>query len=407
MRDPQTVLPTEVIVCDDCSQDDTQSLVLRYHDLHPELSYVRHDHNRGTPSACNSAIRSTSCEIITRIDADDMREPQSFEKMLEAQVYNPHSLIYDSVRIFLNGKKQDHDWEMPEYDFNRLLEKNFIHAGIMFPRAGWEECGGYPEEFSHGRDDWSFNVALGRSGYCGVRVQYAGYLYRREKQNRTLRNSTGDWPEKFRDQMRAKFSDLYSGRFPMGCCGNRSSKVAGLSSQSPSAMRSSLVVGESGMTILEYLGGNYGNERYYGPVTGTAYKFSASSKFKNVDNRDLHTSKNTGLLDLHSGTKPLFRIYTPPVEETKSPEPEKVAEPEVVSVPEQSLMSSEVEEQVSMTPILVSQVKNITATVVRRLKDSGIDYWEQFLQTSSEDLARISGLSVDRIDEVKKEISDD
>ncbi len=44
---------------------------------------------------------------------------------------------------------------MPEYDFEKLLIKNHVHAGILFPRQAWKETGGYPETMREGREDWA------------------------------------------------------------------------------------------------------------------------------------------------------------------------------------------------------------------------------------------------------------
>ena len=404
--EPQTLLPTEIVICDDSSQDNTEEVVEEFRKDHSEISYVRHATNRGTPSACNSAISYTNCRFITRIDSDDMREPQSFELMLKAQLENTHSLIYDNVRIFLNGQKQGNIWVMDDYNFDLLLQRNFIHAGIMFPRRSWEECGGYPEEFIHGRDDWSFNVSLGSIGYCGVHLQYAGYLYRREKQNRTLRNSSSEWQARFYIAMHEKFSDIYAGRFPMGCCGNRKTSVSQVSQTSSTTMTMMNVVGgEDGMTLLRYMGGNYGTEKYYGPYTGLPYKVSVSKPLINVDDRDLHSPKGTGLLDLHVGSKELFVVEPSP---EPSPEPSTVDEqssPEVLEEEESVMAMLAQEEVVQSTSIESGQIKNVTAKVVEKLSLAGITTWEQFLSHDSSDLSEISGLSEDRIDEIRKEIT--
>ena len=336
-------------------------------------------------------------KYITRIDADDMREFRSFENLMRIQILNPHSMIYDDVKIFLKGSRQDRDWKMPEYNFNDMLEKNFIHAGSMYPRQAWVDIGGYPEEFSHGRDDWAFNVAMGEKGYCGVRVDYCGYLYRREQQNRTLRNSSADSVLEFKSAMRSRFPDLYAGRFPMGCCGNRQSTVnAGLATRNQRTLSTPEVLGgEFGVTSLQYNGGNYGTEPYYGPVTGIVYKFSVSKNVRNVDNRDLHTAKGTGLLDLHDGPKAIFSVYEAPAS-SPEPAPEPAPEPSTEEIVEMSVAEP--------TPIEAGQASGIGPASVKKLSDSGIKDWETFLITSSDQLASTLGFNPSKIEDIKREI---
>ena len=85
---------------------------------------------------------------------------------------------------------------------------------------------------NRGREDWAFNIALGTKGYCGVRVDYPGYLYRREGQNRTLHNTNPAWRERFLTQLWGLFPRIYAGDRPIMCC--KGSKRMG---STPSARR--------------------------------------------------------------------------------------------------------------------------------------------------------------------------
>jgi glycosyltransferase involved in cell wall biosynthesis len=63
----QTRLPTEVIVVDDGSEDDTRSRVLA---AFPGVRYI-HQQNRGVSSARNTGIRAASGDWIALLDSDD------------------------------------------------------------------------------------------------------------------------------------------------------------------------------------------------------------------------------------------------------------------------------------------------------------------------------------------------
>jgi glycosyltransferase involved in cell wall biosynthesis len=404
----QTVAPTELIVCDDCSEDNTREVVKSLSDLHSRVKYCRTPRNSGTSAACNVAIDHTNCEIITRIDSDDMREFWSYEFMLKKLEENPHSMIYDDVMIFLNGKRKGKNWRMEDYDFETLLKRNIIHAGIMYPKTAWRECGGYPEIFSNGRDDWAFNVALGSKGYCGAHVEKPGYLYRREQQNRSLKNSSSEYQKYYHDMMRKQFPDLYSGRFEMGCCGNRKSKVSSISSSSSST--SVPVVGSEGMTLVHYEGENFGSESYFGPVTGSVYTFSATKNMKYVDKRDLRTPRGTGLLDLVSHGKLVFT-------ETQAPKPAvvtttlraPVAEVKVeekIAIPADQPMIAEtaIEDSAEETPIKAGDVVGIGQTSISKLFGAGIDTWEKFVNTDSSKLGLILKKSVADVEAMKSSL---
>jgi len=410
----QTLLPYEVIIADDCSTDDTEAVVNELANKFSGIKYVRTKKNSGTPVACNTAIYEAKGEIITRIDADDMRESFSLEGMMSFQIKNMHSLIYDNGILFLDGRRMSHVFRTAPYDFNKLIHKNTIHAGIMFPKKAWEECGGYPERFRYGRDDWSFNVALGVKGYCGIHVERAGYLYRRERQNRSLRNSSSEQQKFYYDQMKLEFRDIYSGRFPMGCCGNR-----GRESTSPTSVERTSVntlVGSVGMSLLEYQGSNYGAEVYYGPTTGIAYQFSVKKNRRYVDDRDLHATKGVGLLDIVEHGKYMFKAIA--VEPEPEPEPVVQVQSQIVEPVEDTIEEMKLEEPMEevvvmevsslepsedMTKIESGVIKGIGLKSVSKLEDAGIIYWEQYIDTDSDVLSKLLGISVDVIDKQKEQ----
>lgn len=297
----QTLLPEEVIICDDCSTDNTAEIIQNLHNSNSRIRYCKTPTNSGTSAACNVAIRHTDCKFITRIDADDMREAFSYEVMYPLLLKNSHSMIYDDITLFSNRERR-RTWGLEEYDLDRILEYNYIHCGVMYTRKAWEDAKGYRERFNNGRDDWAFNVALGLAGYPGIHIKKPGYLYRRDQQNRSIKNGTSEWQLQFCEKMEKEFGDEYQKRGKM-CCGNR----RGTSTQTPDVQKAALV-GSEGMAILVYNGANVGTETFFGPVTGSPYRFSSiSGKNKRlVDVKDLHTDRNTGLLDLVEFGKPIF-----------------------------------------------------------------------------------------------------
>lgn len=322
----QTLQAFEIIVVDDASTDETPEIMAELVDPWKAIRYIRRETNGGTPAANNTGIRAAFGKYITILCGDDMRSENALEELYKAQVKNEHSFIYDDMLWFANARSKEIH-RMPDFDFDALLEKNHVHCGIMFPRAAWSEVGGYPEVMRHGREDWAMNVNLGMSGYCGVHISNVGYLYRRAGQNRTLKNTTPDWRARFKQQIEELFPQLYGGERPMACCGG--SRNGNRPSSSGPGTKEIPLVGVLGMTVVEYLGENYGKQTFWGPVTGQAYTFSAAQKRRNVDNRDLQTLNGTGLLDLYENRRRLFRIAPHP-----TPVPEAVTAPLPMPAPE-------------------------------------------------------------------------
>lgn len=101
------------------------------------------------------------------------------------------------------------------------------------------------------------------------------------------------------------------------CCGNGPASQAAPVSNSPQRLA---VPGGAGTLMLEYVGGSYGTQSFYGPVTGARYAAGRSRPYVAVDTRDATTGRpnRPGLLEIRENEKAVFRPYVPPVEAEKT-----------------------------------------------------------------------------------------
>jgi len=296
----QTVQSFEVIIVDDASTDDSWLAARALADPWKGVKAIRLRQNRGTPGAINAGIKAARGDFIHILSADDMREPWALEVLWEALRASPRSVAYGDIRIFADGKR-GRVLKLPAYDFDLVLNKNPMPAGILYAKRAWEEVGGYPEDMVYGREDWAFNIALGAKGYCGIHVGMSGNLYRRERQNRSLRTgnvhrgedgSGFSWRKTFKEQLRRIYPALYAGERPVGCCGGRASSKTKPAVRAASLPRVLARAAEDDMVWLEYIGGNAGNSRWRGPVTGTAYVFGGKKNIGQVKAEDAQDMVN-------------------------------------------------------------------------------------------------------------------
>jgi glycosyltransferase involved in cell wall biosynthesis len=328
----QTLQGFEVIVVDDASTDETPQVMADLANPWRGVRYIRRKANGGTPAANNEGIRAAYGRYIMTMDADDMLEPGALEAAYRIVERDPHRVPYSDMRILAHGER-GRRLQVREYDFEKLLWRNMVPCGILFAKEAWETVGGYPEAFRHGRQDWSFAVALGAAGYCGVRIPEALYLYRREGQNRSLRNTTPQWRLRFLMQMQRAFPALYRGERSMACCGRSPSKAA--------AKRTSAapVADADNMVLLEYVGLNSGKTSWFGP-SGRRYVFGGSARIGYVLAEDAEA-----LLEMSRDRRPAFRLYTPP-----APAPEPAPEPEPAPPDVAGLSVTELREAVKDAP---------------------------------------------------------
>jgi glycosyltransferase involved in cell wall biosynthesis len=343
----QTFQSFEVVIVDDASTDDSWQAALALADPWQGIRAIRLPANRGTPGAINAGIRHAYGSFIHILSADDMREADGLEVLYRAVRDDTTAVAYGNIRIFGHGQR-GRTLTLPQYDFDLVLNKNPMPAGILYARTAWEQVGGYPETMKYGREDWAFNIALGAAGYCGKHVGMSGNLYRREGQNRSLRTGnvhrgeSGDgfsWRQTFMQQLKSLYPGLYAGERPMNCCGGgRTAKTKPIAAAAARGATPTAAVddaararalasartasAEPGMEWLEYVGGNTGNSPWWGPATGTRYTFGGGRPVGQVYAEDVK-----GMLDIRKHTRPMFRRWQPPRKKgaVKVP-PEKAAE---------------------------------------------------------------------------------
>lgn len=324
----QTFQSFEIIVVDDASTDgQSREIGQSLTDPWKGIRHVQLPANKGTPGAINEGIRRAHGHFIHILSADDMREGWCLERLYRACLKDRRGVAYGDIRIFKNGQRA-RTLRLAEYDFEKLLKRNMMPAGIMYPKKAWQEVGGYPKEMVHGREDWAFNIRLGIHGWCGVHVGDSGNLCRREGQNRSVRTATNQWWRTFRQQLLSLFSEIYRGERPMGCCSGRERRG------NPSSKKKGVVAGANpgnpgrSMVPVKYVGGNSGDMTWHGPVTRKTYVLGGATRYGYVDERDLATgkSKTPGLLEMTEGRRRVFqRVAAIP-----NPNPRPQIEPQPV-----------------------------------------------------------------------------
>ena len=414
----QTFQAFDLIIADDCSTDETQEIMQDLADPWKGIKYVRTKNNSGTSVACNLAIKLSHAKYIARIDADDMRDPESLELMLGVQIDNPHSFVYDDVKLVDPHGQVIKAWAMKDYSFDELLVKNFIHAGIMFPKEAWIEIGGYPTQMRHGRDDWAFNIGLGVRGWCGVHLQHSGYLYRRHDDNRTLRNTTPAHREAFRNQIMGVYPEAFEEVRPMACCGGSRSSVTRSQTYQGNgggAMTMAGMAGTKGMVLVEYQGGNYGEETFFGAFTGSAYTFSASKRQRWVDPRDLRVEtkggKPIGILDIMKNGKSIFKLYRQPVAEVAVEAAAIAAERETPAIIEEvaetyeAYIPDKAAEEKPAGDYFIT-LKGVGKATSMKLLDNGYLSMKQLAEANFYTLIEVMGWSAEKAEDIQMQASE-
>ena len=93
----QTYTDWELLVVDDCSTDDTTSIVASFKDK--RIHYQRNEHNMGAALSRNKAIQAAKGKYIAFLDADDKWLPTKLEKQVGFMQKNNIPMSYTAYYI--------------------------------------------------------------------------------------------------------------------------------------------------------------------------------------------------------------------------------------------------------------------------------------------------------------------
>lgn len=88
----QTYQNWELIIVDDCSTDDTDSVIGRFCD--ERIRYLKNEKNSGAAVSRNRALREAKGRWIAFLDSDDLWVPKKLEKQIQFMEFNGYAFSY-------------------------------------------------------------------------------------------------------------------------------------------------------------------------------------------------------------------------------------------------------------------------------------------------------------------------
>lgn len=190
----QTYENWELIMCDDCSSDNTLKTAEKLAETDNRIKVIANDKNLTLAPTLNKCLELAEGEYIARMDGDDVCAVDRFEKEIKYLEAHPDIVLVSSQMNLFDKEgiyRVIEHKEFPEAsDF--IYRSQFCHAGCMMKTAVLKELGGYTTDKECLRiEDYDLWVRMYKAGYKGANIQEALYSMRDDRNavsRRSFRN---------------------------------------------------------------------------------------------------------------------------------------------------------------------------------------------------------------------------
>lgn len=122
----------EIVVVNDCSKDDTESVIKKYVVDHPNvpISYYKHEVNMGKGAALHTGFRKATGDYIVVQDADLEYDPQEFNLLLKPVLGGFADVVYGSRFMGGNPHRILFFWHTIGNKFLTFLSNMFTNLNL-------------------------------------------------------------------------------------------------------------------------------------------------------------------------------------------------------------------------------------------------------------------------------------
>jgi glycosyltransferase EpsE len=196
----QTYKNIEIVVCDDCSTDNSWNVLKKWKSNHDNIVLERNCENLYAAATRNKCIELAKGDYIAIQDVDDLSENNRIEFLVDVLEHEDIDFVSTSALVFDNNPKRivsilDLKKEYPQKrDF--LFGLPFMHPATIFKKECLLSVGGYrvSKETRRGQD-YDLFMRLYAKGYKGKNLSTPLYRFRVDKDNykrRTFKARLGE-----------------------------------------------------------------------------------------------------------------------------------------------------------------------------------------------------------------------
>lgn len=181
----QTYKNCELIMCDDCSSDNTYEVAKKYANAFPNrIKLIRNNENLTLGPTLNKCLELADGKYIARQDGDDISELSRIEKQVEFLEQNNN---YDLVGTGMTSFDENGNYgmrltkEIPEAK-EMVKGSTFAHATILMKTDVMKSLNGYSnDKYARQVEDYDLWFRFFEHSYRGYNLQETLYYVREDR----------------------------------------------------------------------------------------------------------------------------------------------------------------------------------------------------------------------------------
>lgn len=180
----QTYTNWELIICDDCSMDNSYEVALNYSKHDSRIKVIKNSENMRQAYSRNHAFKASRGEYIVILDSDDRMKPNKLERQLEFLQKNEKYAFVCTNAVMFNNSGDIIGYlsknQTPSY-LDVIRNKGFVYPTMMIKRRAFEDVEGYTvSNITQTGEDYDLICKLYYHEYKGTTISEYLYEYRVE-----------------------------------------------------------------------------------------------------------------------------------------------------------------------------------------------------------------------------------
>lgn len=165
----QSYTSFEIIIVDDCSQDDTFELLKKLQADDQRILLYRNEKNLGVAKTRNFALTKARGTYIAFLDSDDEWQENKLELQLSELEVRKADICYTAYEMMDERKSLTFCQVPPQVTYKELLKENSILCSSVLLRKECLKATAFRSEYFH--EDFVLWLELLKAGYQAVGIQ--------------------------------------------------------------------------------------------------------------------------------------------------------------------------------------------------------------------------------------------